>query len=740
MTTGEAAAEDLRPPLWAWPALLIGQLHRTLARSVRPDVELIHRLPGRIADDTVVPAIAIALVVVFSWLRLGIHDVFTESIVFVVAALALGLLAPSLGVIIVLFHVVGDLARTFGSLPPDVDALGVFGVVGGRFVSYYLLWLLVVEVPLIARAVPWAAMASERPAGERSRRVVSIGSSLIAVALMTFVWMLAVPVLIRPVFTWGLARTPTIEATSSVQQWGPALIAAAVAIAAILSTLRLRLSRADQAGPVSFEEFEDFDLDQLEGGTSQPVELATQVVRHALAIIVLGGLVSGVVQLAMVAGSVLISRPLATRLLRVAVVRTTLAWIPWILRFLIGFALTYILGAVVTTLRYEPLNNAELPLVGCVAFGLFVFQVLLNAGAPERPTETAPPAAQPTPAAGAVGMALLIAVSVALAAPATVAADEEITASGPLRSVRISSDLGCQVTHTADETPEFYGGEIGSCGTFVAVGGTLYSPSSIALGPTFTPVRQERSGAGTASDPYRIVTVVTLGETDLTLTETDSYVSGGEFYRTDVQIANASGDDVTVIVYRGGDCYLQNADVGFGSVDARAGAVRCVGVADPTATTPVPGVRIEEWVPITPGSSYLQAGYSEVWSAVGAQQPFPNTCRCDQLIDNGAGLSWSLNIPAGGNATVSHLTNFSPTGQSVVAVPASIPAGAAAGAAAVGTAVAVGLSGSAMQQSDEQRARRQSRRRNRGPRERRQLPGGGIVQRLKEGALRDFRA
>jgi hypothetical protein len=737
VTTVETPAPELRPPLWAWPALVVGQLHRTLARSVRPDVELIHRLPGRIADDTLLPAIAIGLVVVFSWIRLGVHDVFTESIPFIVAALALGLLAPSLGVIVVLFHVVGDLVRTFMALPAGADALAVLGVIGGRFVSYYLLWLLVVEVPLIARAVPWAAMASERPSGERSRRMVSIASSLIAVGLMTFVWLLAVPVLIRPVFTWGLARTPTTEATATVQQWGPVVIAAAVAVTALLSALRLRLSRADHEGPVAFEDFEDFDLDQLESGASQPVELATQVVRHALAIVVLGGLVSGVVQLAMVAATVLVSRPLAMRLLRVPVVRTTLGWIPWILRFLIGFALTYVLGAVVTTLRYEPLNNAELPLVACVALGLFVFQVLLNAGSAERSPEAAPPASTPTGTAAAAGMALVLAVGVALVAPAGVAADEEITASGPLRLIRVSSDLGCQVTHAADQTPEFYGGEVGSCGTFVAVGGTLYSPTSIALGPTFTPVRQERSGSGASGDPYRIETVVTLGDTGLTLTEIDSYVGGGEFYRTDVGLANASGDDLDVIVYRAGDCYLQNADVGFGSVDTRAGAVRCVAVADIAATTPVPGPRIEEWVPLTPGSSYLQAGYSEVWAAVGAQQPFANTCRCDQLIDNGAGLSWSVTVPAGGSVTVSHLTNFSPTGQSVIALPTSIPAGAAAGAAAVGAAVAVGLSGSAMQQSDEQRARRQSRR-NRAPRPRRQLPGGGVLQRLKEGALRDF--
>ncbi|MDQ3881093.1 MAG: hypothetical protein M3295_08480, partial [Chloroflexota bacterium] len=691
--TVEPVAADLRPPLWAWPALLIGQLHRALARSVRPDVELIHRLPGRIADDTLVPAIAIGLTIVFSWLRLGIHDVFTESIPFVVGALALGLLAPSLGVIVVLIHVVGDLVRTFVALPPGGapgGVLNLLGIVGGRFVSYYLLWLLIVEVPLIARAVPWAAMATERPAGERARRMVAVFSSLAAVALMTFVWMLAVPVLIRPVFTWGLHATPTAEATQTVPQWGPVIIAVAVAVAALLSTLRLRLSRADDSGPVSFEDFEDFDLDQLEGGASQPVELATQVVRHALAIVVLGGLVSGVVQLAMVVASVVVSRPLAMRLLRVRVVRETLAWIPWIVRFLIGFALTYVLGAILTTLRYEPLDNAELPLVACVAIGLFVFQVVLNVSSAERPaaasTDSTPTIASAgegvAAGGGALVLALVLAAGLVLGTPDAASADEAIATPGPLTTIIVTSDLGCQVEHAGDISPEFYGGtDIGACGTFVAVGGTVYSPSLIpsgVVGTPFTPVRQERRGTGTGADPFVVTTIVTLGDTGLTLTERDRYIVGDEFYATDIELGNAGGEARDAIVYRAGDCYLQNADAGFGSIDAGAGAVRCVAVADPTASPPVPGPRIEEWVPVTPGSRYFHAAYGEVWGAISAQQPFPNTCRCDEYIDNGAGLSWSVAVPARGSVTVSHRTNFSPTGQSLLAVPTSIPAGAAA--------------------------------------------------------------
>ena len=45
-----------------------------------------------------------------------------------------------------------------------------------------------------------------------------------------------------------------------------------------------------------------------------------------------------------------------------------------------------------------------------------------------------------------------------------------------------------------------------------------------------------------------------------------------------------------------------------------------------------------------------------------AQTDFPDTCECATFQDNGAGLSWDVAIPAGQSRTVSHLTNFSPLG------------------------------------------------------------------------------
>jgi uncharacterized repeat protein (TIGR01451 family) len=178
------------------------------------------------------------------------------------------------------------------------------------------------------------------------------------------------------------------------------------------------------------------------------------------------------------------------------------------------------------------------------------------------------------------------------------------------------------------------------------------------------------------------VTVVGLGATGLQITETDSYVVGQETYRTDVVISNSGASSANAILYRAGDCFLQNSDFGFGAAEAN-GAVSCVAGVDSGGGIVVPGTRIEQWYPLSSGSSYYESGYNTVWAKIGTQTAFANLCeQCANYIDNGAGLSWNVTIPAGGSATRSHLTVFSPLGvvpltTSKTAAQPSVAAGAA---------------------------------------------------------------
>jgi hypothetical protein len=278
-----------------------------------------------------------------------------------------------------------------------------------------------------------------------------------------------------------------------------------------------------------------------------------------------------------------------------------------------------------------------------------------------------------------------IAVAALAAAPAALGQTPSVNEGapgGPLTQVSIGNDLSCQVQHTGDTSLEFYpsGSTPGDCGTFVAVGGTLYTPDFANHGGTatqnlgthtpFSAVSQTPvSGSGTGASPFRVTTVANVGPTGLQVSEIDSYVAGQESYRTDVTVKNTGGGPQTLVLYRAGDCFLQNTDVGFGFTESATKAVGCAA----NANNSPPG-RIEEWVPISAGNNFTEDTFSTVWSQVGSQAAFPDTCAmCTTSTDNGAGISWTMTVAAGGQETRSHYTTFSPTGQAGAPPPSTPP-------------------------------------------------------------------
>ena len=259
--------------------------------------------------------------------------------------------------------------------------------------------------------------------------------------------------------------------------------------------------------------------------------------------------------------------------------------------------------------------------------------------------------------------AALITSLVFIVLPGTAAsADQAITSAGPLTTIGTTSDLNCSVNHTGDTAGEWYGGT--ACGTLLASGGTLYGPATIPAGESasprtgWTPVSQTSvTGSGTSADPYKVVTVVTGGA--FQITQTDTYVVGEESYRNDVQVQNTGSTSATGVLYRAGDCYLQDSDFGYGIYSSATGAITCT----PSLTA---GSRIEQMLPITSGSNYYEGFYNSMWAAIGTQNPFPNTCDCSTNEDNSIGLSWNFSLAGGASQTYSSIVTFSPLGSQPV--------------------------------------------------------------------------
>ncbi len=269
------------------------------------------------------------------------------------------------------------------------------------------------------------------------------------------------------------------------------------------------------------------------------------------------------------------------------------------------------------------------------------------------------------------------------AAHAAVPFNEIVSSAGPLTSVALGNELSCQVSYRGDARFELFpsAAKPGDCGTLVFTAGTLFAPdfnnheataaSGIGTTTPWTPVSQTAvTGSGTAASPFKVTTVADAGASGVRVSQVDTYIAGQESYRTETTIQNSGGAPAEGILYRGGDCYLQENDTGFGFLDAAQGAVGCSINANNS-----PAGRIEQWYPITGGNQYMQGRYSDVWAQIGTHAPLPNTTRATESLDNGAAISWNFSVAPGGQQTYAHFTTFSPTG---VAGPPPPGAGAVA--------------------------------------------------------------
>ncbi|HKG36968.1 MAG TPA: thrombospondin type 3 repeat-containing protein [Solirubrobacterales bacterium] len=263
----------------------------------------------------------------------------------------------------------------------------------------------------------------------------------------------------------------------------------------------------------------------------------------------------------------------------------------------------------------------------------------------------------------ALASALLVAAM--LAPSGAVAAQKVISSSGPIQQIYLNDDLACQVKYQGDADFSFFPSDQsdpGACGTFFKVtGGQEFGPTTVPAGNSpggYVPVSQTGpTGNGSEANPFRVVTVVRLGTTGLEITQTDTYVTGRQFYRTRITIRNRSNGARSGVLYHAGDCYLQNTDNGYGFHDPAGKGIYCS--ENPNNS---PAGRILGFVPQSPDSHYEERNYSEVWDDISLGGNFLDLCECTELQDNGAGLSWSISLPAGGVTTRSLITTFSPAG------------------------------------------------------------------------------
>ncbi len=294
-------------------------------------------------------------------------------------------------------------------------------------------------------------------------------------------------------------------------------------------------------------------------------------------------------------------------------------------------------------------------------------------------------------------VALAVATLLALAALAwrpAVGAAEVINTAGPLTSIYVEGDLGCQVQASGDVGGSFFPSSApGACGTFLALtegedvvteGSHHLFGSSPPAGVTpeadFSPVPGEPqtfTGNGTASSPFVVTTHVYAEEPIeegtnsfkvAELTETDSYVIGQDSYETTITVKNLGDSRLKSTLYHAGDCYLANLDEGYGAENVpSAGSVACT--IDPNNSPPARLMAFTPTFTSGPAPQHIESFYATVWSYLTPEgTEFPDTVDTTTHEDNAMGLSWPISLSIFGTAEDSATVRLTTT-----VLPSSAP-------------------------------------------------------------------
>ena len=179
-----------------------------------------------------------------------------------------------------------------------------------------------------------------------------------------------------------------------------------------------------------------------------------------------------------------------------------------------------------------------------------------------------------SPRLGGLVVALILAAAALAATPAAAQtppgpfADPPVTirSSGPLTSIFTGRRFQCQVSYENEGQYFPPDAQFGDCGTYITLGGepggTLYGQPFGTRIPNLPPVTPSLAwsqpgvtGNGTAAAPFTNKTTNRVPNTDVYVRENVRYVTGENFYRSDIIVQNSGSEPVTFRLYHVVDCH-----------------------------------------------------------------------------------------------------------------------------------------------------------------------------------------
>lgn len=170
----------------------------------------------------IVPPIVLLLGFITGWLHPDFKVVFSESIPLLMIITILGTLSANLGFAFLMGFVLGDvfLGQSFHELLLNPLRSGLPLLIG-----YAVMAMLITKLPITIKML--VAELKIPGIGLKVRFAIAALLHVLLTGLLVYFWTQAVPVLIRPLFTWK-GSIPTIQAMAPLQQYGMVIVVTAM--------------------------------------------------------------------------------------------------------------------------------------------------------------------------------------------------------------------------------------------------------------------------------------------------------------------------------------------------------------------------------------------------------------------------------------------------------------------------------------------------------------------------------
>jgi hypothetical protein len=331
---------------------------------------------------------------------------FSESLIFMMIVIAASLLSGTVGLGILAGYIiedliVGDRAGLYTSfnatdLGPGYAALGMAGVLGGKIVSYLLLSIPAVTLPLLVRNLaPSIKLHTITDPNSRTFALAGLHGAIAGV--LVFLWAQSVVVLLRPLFTW-VGGAPTVQAISPVQtQWIYLVGVGAIAAAGRVLLQRKLAPTAPRAAAATMLQRQRF-TGEGQGILEKVPGLVRIVIPPVVIAMLLAGTYESWVDAIIVAVVVAVLGLWRSRLIRIIPLPSqwslTIRRIPSLIRLAIAPFIGYWLSTLVLTPMWTNAAFGLRPVMIGSLLTLLVFYVLF----PPLPVVPGPPP-QPQPQA-----------------------------------------------------------------------------------------------------------------------------------------------------------------------------------------------------------------------------------------------------------------------------------------------------------------------------------------------------